>query len=258
MINKTIKVVIIDDEPLARFRIRDLLDQTSGVEILAEAKNGSDALEKIDFYQPDLIFLDIRMPDFDGFDVLKKVFPKLNPYIIFVTAFDEYAIKAFETNAVDYLLKPFNEERFFKALDKAKQQIELKKTHELNNKLFDVLKNYYRQNEKDVVEIVIDKNNTKVKLIDIIYFEADGNYVKIKTGKKKFIFRKTINEIEETYGSDRFIRIHRSFVINKSKVRDITYKKNNEFEIKLSNNETFTSGRKYSSEIKEWYKSFHN
>ena len=135
---KKIRTIIVDDEPLARARIRKLLDKVDYVNVIGEGKNGREAQRLITDYAPDLAFLDIQMPDFDGFDVLSKSEREDLPFIIFVTAYDQYALRAFDVHAVDYLLKPFDDERFMTALDHARKQIQLKENtflHQINKAL---------------------------------------------------------------------------------------------------------------------------
>ncbi|HMG82350.1 MAG TPA: response regulator [Ferruginibacter sp.] len=209
------KVIIIDDEPLARMIVEECLQTYKGVDIVATCGDGFEGLKAIQQYQPDLIFLDVQMPKITGFEMLELVDQPVS--IIFTTAYDEYAIKAFEANAVDYLLKPFSNERFDKAIQKfLDQQSVGNKTPE---QLLQIASNLPTQNNRVVV-----KNGNKIKIIpatDIVYLEAADDYVKIYTKEGGFLKNKTMNYFEETLDPALFVRTHRSYIINVQEVTRI-------------------------------------
>jgi two-component system LytT family response regulator len=203
------KAIIIDDEILARSIVREYLQDFPQLEIVQECNDGFEGIKAIQQHQPDLVFLDIQMPKINGFEMLELI--ENPPAVIFTTAFEEYAIKAFETHAVDYLLKPFSKERFGKAIQKWQQQ----NHQERKNKTADLLNssglNPAQQNR------VVVKDNGKVKIIPtavIRYLEAADDYVKIHTADGVFLKNKTMGYFEETLESQNFIRIHRSYIIN--------------------------------------------
>lgn len=203
------KVIIIDDEMLARSIVKEYLQDFPGLELVQECNDGFEGIKTIQQHQPDLVFLDIQMPKINGFEMLELI--ESPPAVIFTTAFEEYAIKAFETHAVDYLLKPFSKERFAKAI----QKWQLQNQQERKNTTAELLNssglNPAQQNR------VVVKDNGKVKIIptaSIRYLEAADDYVKIYTADGVFLKNKTMGYFEETLESQNFIRIHRSYIIN--------------------------------------------
>lgn len=203
------KVIIIDDEMLARSIVKEYLQDFPGLELVQECNDGFEGIKAIQQHQPDLVLLDIQMPKINGFEMLELI--ENPPAVIFTTAFEEYAIKAFETHAVDYLLKPFSKERFAKAI----QKWQLQNQQERKNTTADLLNssglNPAQQNR------VVVKDNGKVKIIptaSIRYLEAADDYVKIYTADGVFLKNKTMGYFEETLESQNFIRIHRSYIIN--------------------------------------------
>ncbi len=201
------RALIIDDEPLARMVVREYLQNFSEIEVLQECSDGFEGLKAIQQCQPDLIFLDVQMPKINGFEMLELV--DSPPAVIFTTAFDEYAIKAFEAHAVDYLLKPFNKDRFNKAVEKYLAQSPApaaKKTEELLE-----TNNSPAQHERIVV-----KTGTKVKIIpvqDVEYLAADDDYVSVYTPEGSFLKNKTMNFFERTLDPRYFVRVHRSYMV---------------------------------------------
>ena len=204
------RALIIDDEPLARMVVREYLQDFPQIEVLQECGDGFEGVKAINQHQPDLIFLDVQMPKINGFEMLELL--EYQPAVIFTTAFDEYAIKAFETHAVDYLLKPFSKDRFQKAVEKYVNQsaaVPVKKvTEELINS---VVPPSPSQHERIVV-----KTGTKVKIIpvqDVIYLEADDDYVSIHTAEGSFLKNKTMSFFEQTLDPGQFVRVHRSYIL---------------------------------------------
>lgn len=217
-----IKVIIIDDEPLARSIVKEYLQSHLGISIAAECGDGFEGLKAIMQHQPQLIFLDIQMPKINGFEMLELI--EQLPAVIFTTAFDEYAIKAFETHAVDYLLKPFSKERFDKALEKFFSQTFLIKKN--TEHLLQSATHLPSQSERIVV-----KTGGKIKIIPIIeinYLEAADDYVKIHTKEGVFLKNKTMGYFEEILPHKQFIRVHRSYIVNISEITRIdNYEKEN-------------------------------
>lgn len=205
-----IKTVLIDDEPLARELVREYLQAYPQIEVVAECNDGFEGLKAIQQHQPDLLFLDIQMPKINGFEMLELV-DKL-PCVIFTTAFEEYAIRAFEVNAIDYLLKPFSRERFDKALQKM-----LERKTEVSQELLDAAgRELPTQHNRVVVKI-----NGRIKIIpvqDIHYLEAADDYVKIVTQEGAFLKNKTMAFFEKTLDAQQFIRVHRSYILNVSQI----------------------------------------
>jgi two-component system LytT family response regulator len=203
-----IKVVIIDDEPLARSITREYLQSYSDIEITQECNDGFEGVKAIAQHKPDLIFLDIQMPKINGFEMLELI--EQPPSVIFTTAFDEYAMKAFEAHAIDYLLKPFNKERFDKAIQKWLQQ--RGNSEKINTQT--VLNEEVKQPEERNRVVVREGGNIRIIPVhEIQYIEAYDDYVKIFTVKEMFLKKKTMNFYEKSLNADQFVRVHRSYMI---------------------------------------------
>jgi two-component system LytT family response regulator len=217
------KVVIVDDEPLARSIVKEYLQKQTGLQLMQECGDGFEGVKAIQQHNPDLIFLDIQMPKINGFEMLELL--DNPPAVIFTTAFDEYAIKAFEAHAVDYLLKPFNQERFDKAISKWMEQA----------------KDVVKENTKDLLETaslspsqaqrVVIKDGSKIKIIpahEIYFLEAADDYVKVHTKDGYFLKNKTMSHFEQVLDANHFVRSHRSYIINISQITRIDpYEKDN-------------------------------
>ena len=204
--------IIIDDEPLARSIVAEYLMSHTDIKILAECSDGFEGMKAIQIYKPDLIFLDVQMPKISGFELLELI--DNPPAIIFTTAFDEYALKAFEANAIDYLLKPFNKERFDKAILKFNSNLIPK----INSENIQLPANSNQQNR------IVVKSDGKIKIIptaEIHYIEANGDNVKIMTKEGNFSKNKTMSFFEEQLSTNDFVRIHRSYLVNVSLVSRI-------------------------------------
>lgn len=200
------KVIIIDDEPLAREIVKEYLKTIPGAELISECQDGFEGIKAIQQYQPDLIFLDIQMPKINGFEMLELI--EVPPAVIFTTAFDEFAIKAFESNAVDYLLKPFSKERFEKAIQKFLQHQNSQPTQQV---IEAAAQTPSQQNR------VVVKDGNKIKIIPvnkIAYLEAADDYVKIVTADGTFLKKRTMNFFEQSLSAYHFVRVHRSYIVN--------------------------------------------
>lgn len=230
---KSIRTIIADDEPLARAAIRLLLKDDSEIEIVAEAGSGSDAVALIAQHSPDLLFLDIQMPGMSGFDVLEKIDTSRIPAIIFVTAFDQYALRAFEVHALDYLLKPFNDARFEKALRQAKAQVEQREINRLSQKLFALLEDHEdrsattnrpAQERSSYLTRLMIKSASRIfflKVDEIDWIGAEDYYVKLHVGRKSHLLRETMNDLEAKLDPEKFLRIHRSSIVNLDRVKEL-------------------------------------
>ncbi|MCC6289351.1 MAG: LytTR family transcriptional regulator DNA-binding domain-containing protein [Chitinophagaceae bacterium] len=205
-----IKVIIIDDEPLARNIVKEYLADYAQINIAQECNDGFEGVKAIAQYRPDLIFLDIQMPKINGFEMLELL--ENPPAVIFTTAFDEYAIRAFETHAIDYLLKPFSKERFDKSLQKWLSQQNADK----NTNAYAMLAEATVQQQLSQNRIVVKINN-KIKIIplqDICFIEAADDYVKIHTAEGQYLKNKTMQYFETLLGGEQFVRTHRSYIVN--------------------------------------------
>jgi two-component system LytT family response regulator len=226
---KKIKTLIVDDEPLARKNLRVLLKDDPEIEIVDECGSGHEALRVIEAQSPDLLFLDIQMPEMDGFDVLERIEHGRIAAIIFVTAFDQYALKAFEVHALDYLLKPFDDARFEKALRQAKAQVEQREINNLSRKLFALLEDREavqaeRPERATFQTRFMIKSSGRVfflKADEIDWIAAEDYYVKLHTGRKSHLLRETMNELEAKLDPEKFLRIHRSTIVNVDRIKEL-------------------------------------
>lgn len=247
-----ITTIIVDDEELARERVRGFLNEADDFEIVAECANGKEAVETIYKYKPDLVFLDIQMPVMNGFEVIEQIREEL-PLIIFVTAYDEYAIKAFEVNALDYLLKPFDRKRFNLSLERAKKIIRDSNENELKTKISSLLKQIDAE-EKKYTERFIVKESGRISFVsadEIDYMEATGNYIKLVTANGSHLIRETMNNIEKKLDPQKFLRVHRSFILKVEMIKELEPYFNSEFIIVLKSGKEIKSSKSYKNAISE-------
>jgi two-component system LytT family response regulator len=252
-----IKTLVVDDETLARERIISLLKKENDIEIVGECSDGEEALQKINSLKPDLVFLDIQMPVMNGIDIIKNLSDYL-PEVIFVTAYDEYAVEAFELNALDYLLKPFDQERFSKTLARARQRILANSTKDISEKLNNLILSFSKNKtgEKYLTKFVI-KSSGKISFInidEINYIEAEGNYLTLYTANGKHLYRDTISNISEKLNPDLFVRIHRSYIVKIENIKELQSHFNGEYFITLKDNTKLKSGRSYKTEVEKLLK----
>ncbi len=229
-----IATIIVDDEPLARSNLAILLRRDPDVEIVAECGSGLDAPALIRSTKPQLLFLDVQMPERDGFDVLELLGKDVPPAVIFVTAYDQYALRAFETGALDYLLKPFDNARFDLALNRAKQKIALGKG--LPQKL-------------DRVAIKNAGQISFLRISEIDWIEAADYYACLHVGPRTHMLRRSIAELEQDLDPAAFCRIHRSTIVNLNQVRSIAVNEDGEYEVQLENKKTLRLSRGYRKQL---------
>lgn len=226
-----IRVILIDDEPLARSLLKNFLNEIEGLEIIGEFENGFEGLKGITELKPDLVFLDIQMPKLNGFEML-ELLDEL-PYVIFVTAYDQYAVKAFENNAVDYLLKPYAQDRLVVAIEKAKELIQKPLNSNHVKELIDT-----HQNQVDTIDRIAVKTGNKIKIIyieEVEYLESQDDYVMIYTPEGKFLKQKTMKFFENHLPQQAFIRVHRSYMVRVDFVKQIELYEKDSYIIKLKN-----------------------
>ncbi|MCP3167714.1 LytR/AlgR family response regulator transcription factor [Myxococcus qinghaiensis] len=230
-----IRTLVVDDEPLAREGLRLLLAADPEVSVVGEAGNGPEAVRLIREQRPDLVLLDVQMPELNGFEVLSHLGPGEVPAVIFVTAYDRYALRAFDIHALDYLLKPFRDDRFHDAIGRAKAQIRLARMSDLSQRLMSVLSTYGERDgapaptpaptatERWVRRLAI-RDSGRVVFLDvdeIEYIEAADYYVQIHAGGKAYLHRETMQGLEARLDPERFMRIHRSAIVNSSRIREL-------------------------------------
>lgn len=239
--------IVIDDEKLARDLLREYLEGFPDIDLVAECEQGTDAVEKIDKLKPDIIFLDVQMPGMTGFDVLEEI--EHEPYVIFTTAYDQYAIKAFEKNAVDYLLKPLDEERFRTSVNRA-----LKRKTLEHSSLEDLLQSI-RGDRKGPFDthIFVQKSEKLFNLPveEIVYLEASGDYTIITTKTDQFVSSSGIGKLEEILNPEVFIRVHRSTIVNVNFLKEIERHFNGGMVVKMQNGKSFPVSRTYAKLIRK-------
>jgi two-component system LytT family response regulator len=253
-----IKTIIVDDEPLARDRLRSLLASHRDVDVVAECASGRDAVRAITTEKPDLVFLDIQMPEMDGFEVLESIGHQDLPVIVFVTAYDAYAIKAFEVHAMDYLLKPFDRERFEISLDRARAMIRQGRFGDINRQLMSLLEAAKPGPRQSSVERLVLKSGGRVfflRVEEIDWIEAAGNYVRLHAGKETHVMRESMNSLEQRLDPDRFIRIHRSTMINIERVKELRPLFHGDYEVTLQDGARVTLSRSYRDRLSDYLKS---
>jgi two-component system LytT family response regulator len=252
MTNGRVRVLVADDEPLARERLRLLLSREDGIDLVAECPNGTDAIEAIDRLQPDLVFLDVQMPGATGFEVIEAIGAERMPLVVFVTAFDQYALRAFDVHALDYLLKPFDRERFHEALVRARQQLDRRTNGDLERRLLELVQDLKPSAQR--LERFVIKSGGRVFFVradEIDWIEAAGNYVKLHVGGDAHLFRETMNSLELQLDPDTFYRIHRSHIVNIERVKELQPWFNGEYVVFLRNGTRLTLSRGYREKLQE-------
>jgi two-component system LytT family response regulator len=214
-----IRALIVDDEPLARRRLRAFLRTEGDIEVVAECGNGEEAVAAIREHRPDLVFLDVQMPGMNGFDVLAAIEPRQLPLIIFVTAHDQYAVQAFEQRALDYLLKPFAKHRFQDAVSRARERLAGPDPGDFRDRISGLLRTV--AGPKTHLVVKTGGHSVLLQTARIERLEAEGDYVRIHAGREVYLTRQTMNKIEAELGSGRFVRVHRSSIVNVEFIKEI-------------------------------------
>ena len=242
-----IRVLIADDEPLARERVRELLAQRNDVTIVGEARDGEEALRLVEELSPDLLLLDVQMPGLDGFEVLAEL--QQRPAVVFITAFDEYAVRAFEVHALDYLVKPFHRGRFHEAVDRALGRAEARRSTDLRALLAELRPSHLTRFVVRSAEEI-----SFVKAADVAWIESAGNYVRLHTAAGERIVRTSLRELESRLDPAVFVRVHRSAFVNLDYVQKLEPYFHGEFVITLRGGTRLTSSRTYSARLRELLK----
>lgn len=246
-----IRTLIIDDEPLARKRVKQLLTSAEEFQVIGEARNVAEAVSACLELCPDLVFLDVEMPDGSGFDALEKLSTAENmPAVVFVTAYDQYTIKAFDVYAVDYLLKPFSEERFHQAAARVRKRLNGASHEDLNQQIKNLL-SHLKTNRDFLDRLVI---NHKDRLVIISVKEVDsvaayGNYLKVRTGGKTYLLRDTISSLSQRLDPKVFLRIHRSTIVNAERIKEFQPMFGGQYAVILKDGSEFVLSRNYRKEI---------
>lgn len=244
-----LSVLIVDDEPHARRHIKNLASKNKDVEVIYECKNGKEVFNLLKHQVPSIIFLDINMPGISGIEVASKL-KAVNALIIFSTAYDKYALKAFELEAFDYLLKPFEDNRFFEVLDRAKKEIEIRHQAAFSQKFTSLYEEYKNTISPHLTEFKIKEKGFEHKIYveEVLYIEASTVYAVLHLKDKRVLYRVALNLLEQQLPSN-FIRVHRSFIINQNFIKQTKYLNNSKFMITLFNDDVVISSRKYKDSI---------
>jgi two-component system LytT family response regulator len=245
-----IRTLIVDDEPLARRRLRALLADEPDIEVIDDAANGTEAVRAIATLRPELVFLDVQMPGLDGFDVLRATATIHQPFVVFITAHDEHAIRAFEVQAVDYLLKPVIEARFREAVRRVVGRVRESPRKELAQEIAELLErvspNAVRSSR---IPIKHDGRVNFVRTEDVDWVEADGDVVRLHVGRATHVLRETMAQVEAKLPTDRFVRIHRSLIVNAERVREVQPWFKGDYVLILQDGTKLRSGRTYRAAV---------
>lgn len=242
---RLVRVVVADDEPPARERVTQLLSGVDGIQVVAECAHGEAAVGAVRKLSPDLLFLDIQMPRLDGFEVVAALQPDRMPPVIFVTAYDRYALKAFDVHAVDYLLKPYSKERFQEALARALREVQLRKSGLSRN--LEALVNQLRADGRleDRIVVQTGRRMDMVKVTDIDWIEAAGNYVVLHSGGSKHLLRETMVGMGRRLSRFGFVRTHRSFWVNVERIDHLRKLESGDFEVHLKGGGMLPGSRRF-------------
>jgi two-component system, LytTR family, response regulator len=248
-----IRTLIVDDEPLARERLRTFLEAQPDIRIIGECADGREAVKSIKGEKPDLVFLDVQMPELDGFSVLEALQGGPLPAIIFVTAHDKFALRAFEVHAVDYLLKPFDRDRFQMALRRAIDQLHQRKTGALTERLTALLADLKPQSAKNADRLVVKSGGRVLflKTEEIDWIEAADNYVNLHLGKETHLLRETMASLEARLSPEKFLRISRSTMVNLDSVKELQPMFHGEYAVILRNGTRLTLSRGHREKVQQ-------
>jgi len=244
-----LSVLIVDDEPHARRHIKNLAASDEDIAVIYECKNGKETFNFLKHQVPDIIFLDVNMPGISGIEVASKL-KTINSLIIFSTAYDQYALKAFELEAFDYLLKPFEDKRFFEVLNRARSEIEVRHQAAFGQKFTALYEEYKKTIAPHLTEFKIKEKGFeyKIPVEEVLYLEANAIYAVLHLKDRRVLYRAALNLLEQQLPSN-FLRVHRSFIVNQNFIKQRKYLNDNRFEITLLNDAVVISSRKYKDSI---------
>ena len=251
---KTIRTLIVDDEPLAREGVRLHLEDHEDIAVIGECGGGEEAVRMIEAETPDLVFLDVQMPGLDGFGVLEALGAERLPAIVFITAYDQFALRAFEAHALDYLLKPFEAERFDRALDRVRVQLRGQSTDSMDDRLRSLVVSLGGGKER-FLERMVARTNGRILILrveDVDWVEAAANYVRVHIGAKQYLVRETMTNLEARLDPDRFLRIHRSIIVRKDRIKELEPLFQGDYSIILLDGTRLTSSRGYRDRIQNF------
>jgi two-component system LytT family response regulator len=249
-----IRTIIADDERLARRKLRILLGSEPQVEVVAECPNGRQTVSAIRSFRPDILLLDIQMPDLNGFEVLSEISSDEMPQVIFTSAYDQYAIRAFEAHALDYLLKPFDQDRLHAAIERASLEIRKSRDQEFTNRVLELLSTVKSQKKptpefEDRLAIRTNGRVVFLNLDEIHWVEAAANYVRLNTAKDSYLFRETISRISDRLNPADFVRIHRSMIVNVRRIKELIPVNSGEYVVVLNSGKELSCSRGYRANL---------
>lgn len=245
-----LRALLVDDEPLARERLRTFLQREPGVEVAGECQNGEEALAAVPQHRPDLLFLDVQMPGMNGFDVLKRLGANAPPAVIFTTAHDQFAVKAFEVHAVDYLLKPFDRERLRSALERARGRVGTPKPDDIQAKLSAMLEDIKSgAREPERIPVKTAGKVSFVRIPDIDWIGSADNYVELHVGTHSHLIRETMSSISARLPEEQFVRISRTAIVNLSRVKELQPLFHGEYSVLLTTGAKLTLSRSYRDQL---------
>lgn len=245
-----VRTLIVDDMKLARERLKQALTSDDEIEIIGECANGSEAVAAIKNLSPELVFLDVQMPKMGGFEVVETIGAERMPIVVFATAYDEFAIQAFEVNAIDYLLKPFDEERLAKTVGRIKQQLRQAGSHNVNERLIQLLDNVQTTASYIKRLPVKTAQHTVLLLVeDIDWISGAGNYLELHVGKDVYLIRERIHQLEQKLNPEQFVRIHRSTIVNIDRVKTLHPMFNGDHIVILKNGAKLNLSRTYHEKL---------
>lgn len=253
----TIRVLIADNKLAARENIKRMLRQEIDVEVVGECAGGLETVSFIEKHKPDLVFLEIQMPDLDGFEILRKIETGTLPFVIFITESENFAVKAFEVSALDYLLVPFNKERLQNAVQKARRQIENRRNGTLDKLLRAFLDKFPDgKNYPDKIMLKTAKGISFINTNEVDWVEAAGNYVKLHVKESGHLLRETMNNIESKLNPDKFLRIHRSSLVNIDRIKELQPLFNGDYIVVLQNDTELNLSRNYHDRLQRLFDKF--
>jgi two-component system LytT family response regulator len=251
-----IRTLIVDDEKPARRRLVELLGREPEIEIAGEARDGREAVDLVRAQAPDLMFLDIQMPDLDGFGVLAALDPPQQPVTVFVTAYDRYAVQAFEAHAVDYLLKPYSDQRFESALRRACQFLRSRTTGELHQRVGQLLDDRAGSDPRSgYLERLVLKSAGRVTFVgveDVDWIEASGVYVNLHVGPRAHLYRSSLAHLLQRLDPKRFVRVHRSLAVNTDRIRELQPRSHGDYTVVLKNGQELVMSRGFRPQFEHW------
>jgi len=246
-----LRILIVDDEPWARRRVAALLKASSDAEVVGECGDGAEAVTAIQEQAPDLVFLDVQMPELDGFEVLQAVGPDRMPLVVFATAYDEFAVRAFEAHALDYLLKPLDDQRFARSLERARQELLKMQPH---TDRLEALVQSLRRDRRYLRRLVV-KARGRVRFLrvaDVDWIEADGNYVTVHLGRDQCLIRETVASLATKLDPEQFVRIHRSAIVNLDRALELSPWSRGEQALVLKDGTQLSVGRAFRGRLQRF------